>query len=62
MKIQSRIAVEADLIRRAHKERDRILMVENHLGCQPVPPLSLFAEFNQAAGVKQRLPIAFEPT
>jgi len=61
VEIQNRIAVEADLIRRAHKKRDRVLVIENHLGFQPVPALRLFAEFDQATGIKQRVGIAFEP-
>ena len=61
VEVQNRIAVEADLIRRAHKKRDGILVIENHLGFQPVPALRLFAEFDQATGIKQRVCIAFEP-
>jgi hypothetical protein len=35
-------------------------VIENHLGFQPVAALRLFAEFDQATGIKQRVCIAFE--
>jgi hypothetical protein len=52
VKVQDRMTIEADLICGAHKKRNGILMIENHLGFQPVPTLRLFAEFNQATGIK----------
>ena len=53
MEVQDRVTVEADLLRRAHKERDRVLVIENHLGLQLVAVLRFFAEFDQTSRIKQ---------
>jgi len=50
VKVQNRIPVEVDLIRRAHKKRNGVLVIENHLGSSLFPPWRLFAEFNETAG------------
>jgi hypothetical protein len=53
VKIENRMAVKTDILRRADKKRDRVLVVEDHLRFQLVAAFRLLAELDQAPCIEQ---------
>src|SRR5262245_58871207 len=53
VEVQDRVATEADLPGVADKEFHRILVIENHLGFEPVSTFRLLAELDQPLRVEQ---------
>jgi hypothetical protein len=51
VKIENRITVETDILGRADEKRNRVLVIENHLGFNRSRPGFLN---DQASGIKQR--------
>src|SRR6266850_1229107 len=62
VKVEDRIAIESDLVRRADEECDGVLVVENHLSFKLFAAFGLFAELDQAPRIEQRVGVAFEAT
>jgi len=60
VKIEDRVAIEADLLRRIDQELDRVLVVEDHLRFQMSLALGLLAQIEQAPGVEQGIGVALE--
>ena len=60
VKVEDRVAVEADIVGSADEKLDRVLVIENHLGLKLLPAFGLFAELDQAPGVEQRIGVALK--
>ena len=60
VEIKDRIPVEADLLRRADKKLDRILVIEDHLRFEAPFSFRFLAKINQASGIEQRIGVAFK--
>ena len=60
MKVQDRIAVEADLLRRAHKKFDGVLVVQDHLRLDVRLTRRLFPEGDQSFRIQERVGVPLQ--